>query len=453
MAQVAKELDGYLSDFERFEKNGAAKGPSWVHEIRRAALSRFAELGFPTARHPDPELREEWKYTSVAPIVGLRFKPADHELSWPASDALASATLGSVACAELVFVNGRYSPELSSRRSLPKRVAALSLPAALNTHPESIEPHLARHASSQNHPFVALNTAFMRDGAFVYVPTGTVVEAPIHLLFISTGRGHPTVSYPRNLIVAGRDSQVTIVERYIGLQNDAYFTNAVTEVVVGENAAIDHYKLQREGEDAFHIATLQVHQGRSSNFSSHSVALGGALVRNDVNAVLDGEGSECTLNGLYMATGQQHVDNHTRIDHVKPHCLSRQLYKGVLDGKARGVFNGKIVVHPAAQKTDAKQTNKNLLLSAEALIDTKPQLEINNNDVKCTHGSTIGRLDEDSIFYLRSRGIGVEAARSLLTYAFASEIINGIKVEPLRAKLENLLVRRLRSGLPVEDTP
>jgi len=285
------------------------------------------------------------------------------------------------------------------------------------------------------------------------VPPGKVVGHPIHLLFISTALGTASASYPRNLIVAGNNSQVTIVETYVGTEKAVYFTNAVTEVVVGENAVLDHYKLQRESKEAFHIATLQVHQARSSTFASHSIALGGALVRNDVNVVLDGEGSECTLNGLYMATGQQHVDHHTRIDHARPHGLSRQLYKGVLGGQARGVFNGKIVVHATGQKTDAKQTNKNLLLSADALIDTKPQLEINNNDVKCTHGSTIGRLDEDSIFYLRSRGIAEEMARSLLTYAFASEIINRIKVEPLRATLENLVVTRLQQGRPMEATP
>ena len=447
MAQVSEELDRYLSDFERFEKNGASRAASWVHELRKAAIARFAELGFPTTRH------EEWKYTAVAPIAKVPFTRVGDDRPMFLSWALKRLGFGLSEGARLVFVNGHYAREYSSLRALPGGVRAGNLAAALADDWERVEPHLARYARYQDHAFVALNTAFIEDGAFLYLPAGTVVGDPIHLVFISTARGTASASHPRNLIVAGHNSQATIVETYVGTDKAVYFTNAVTEVVVGENAAIDHYKLQRESEEAFHVATLEVHQGRSSNFGSHSIALGGALVRNDVNVVLDGEGSECTLNGLYMVTGQQHVDNHTRIDHARPHCLSRQLYKGVLDGKARGVFNGKIVVHPPAQKTDARQTNKNLLLSGDALIDTKPQLEINNNDVKCTHGSTIGRLDEDSIFYLRSRGIGEEMARSLLTYAFASEIINRIKVEPLRATLENLLVTRFQQGLPMEATP
>ena len=447
MVHVAQELAGYLSDFEQFEKDGATGAASWVHQLRTAAIARFAELGFPTTRH------EEWKYTPVAPIAKVPFTRLGHEGPVLLSGALERLGFGLSEGARLVFVNGRYSEEFSSLRALPGGVRMGSLASALAADSERIQPHLARYARYQDHAFVALNTAFIEDGAFLNVPAGKVVGDPIHLLFISTALRTAPASYPRNLIVAGNNSQVRIVETYVGVGKHVSFTNAVTEIVVGENAAIDHYTLQRQSEEAFHIATLQVHQARSSTFASHSIAMGGALVRNDVNVALDGEGSECTLDGLYMVTGRQHVDHHTRIDHLGPHGLSRQLYKGVLDGKARGVFSGKIVVHPAAPKTDARQTNKNLLLSGNALIDTKPQLEINNNDVKCTHGSTIGRLDEDSIFYLRSRGLGLEAARSLLTYAFVREIINRIKVEPLRAKLENLVVTRLQNGLPMEAAP
>ena len=447
MVHVAQELAGYLSDFEQFEKDGATGAASWVHQLRTAAIARFAELGFPTTRH------EEWKYTPVAPIAKVPFTRLGHEGPVLLSGALERLGFGLSEGARLVFVNGRYSEEFSSLRALPGGVRMGSLASALAADSERIQPHLARYARYQDHAFVALNTAFIEDGAFLNVPAGKVVGDPIHLLFISTARGTATASHPRNLIVVGNNSQVTIVETYVGIDTAVYFTNAVTEIVVGENAALDHYKLQRESEEAFHVATLQVHQARNSTVASHSIALGGALVRNDVNVILDGEGGECTLDGLYMTTGQQHVDNHTRIDHARPHGLSRQLYKGILDGQSRGVFSGKIVVHPAAPKTDAKQTNKNLLLSGDALIDTKPQLEINNNDVKCTHGSTIGRLDEESIFYLRSRGIGEEMARDLLTYAFASEIINRIRGEPLRATLENLVVTRLQQNLPVEATP
>ena len=251
------------------------------------------------------------------------------------------------------------------------------------------------------------------------------------------------MSHPRNLIVAEANSQVSIVESYFGLNDETYFTNAVTEIVVNDNAIVDHYKLQRESMHAFHFSTLQVQQSRSSSFSTHSIALGGALVRNDVNTVLNGEGAEATLDGLYVVSGQQHVDNHTRIEHAKPHCSSRELYKGILDQKARAVFNGRIIVRPDAQKTDSKQTNKNLLLSEEALANTNPQLEIYADDVKCTHGATIGQLSADALFYMRARGIGLDTARNLLTYAFANEITNRIKIEPLRAELEMLLFSRL----------
>jgi len=446
MVHVAKELERYLSDFEQFEKNRAGKGPSWVSQLRKAAISCFADLGFPTTRH------EEWKYTNVAPLVKVRFQPAAYELDGLTAERLARTTFREETCAQLVFVNGYYSQELSFLRSLPDGVQAGSLAAAVQADPRWVEPYLAQYADYQDHAFVALNTAFMEDGAFVYIPQGLILAAPIHLLFLTTTHGKPTVSYPRNLIVVGNDSQATIVESYVGLENQVYWTNAVTELRVGENAVIEHAKLQLESKEAFHLATLQVQQDRSSNFSSHSVALGGTLVRNEVNTVLEGEGGECTLNGLYLATGQQHVDNHTRIDHVQAHCTSRELYKGVLDGRSRGVFNGKIYVHKAAQKTDAKQTNKNLLLSADALIDSKPRLEIFNNDVKCTHGSTIGWLDQEAIFYLRSRGIGLQAARSLLTYAFASEMINRIPVEPIRARLEELLSTRFQKGRSLKET-
>jgi Fe-S cluster assembly protein SufD len=343
----------------------------------------------------------------------------------------------------MVFLNGRFSRELSSFRKLPNGLQLISLATALQSDPGTLVSYLARYASHDEHAFAALNTAFIEDGAFIFIPKDVVVGLPIHLLFISTSGGKPTVSHPRNLIVAEANSQVSIVESYFGLNDGTYFTNAVTEIVVNDNAIVDHYKLQRESMHAFHFSTLQVQQSRSSSFSTHSIALGGALVRNDVNTVLNGEGAEATLDGLYVVSGQQHVDNHTRIEHAKPHCSSRELYKGILDQKARAVFNGRIIVRPDAQKTDSKQTNKNLLLSEEALANTNPQLEIYADDVKCTHGATIGQLSTDALFYLRTRGIGLETARNLLTYAFANEITNRIKIEPLRAELEMLLFSRL----------
>jgi Fe-S cluster assembly protein SufD len=408
--------------------------------MRKAAISRFAALGFPTTRH------EEWKYTNVAPLTRIPFQTARGGAHGLTSEALAAATIPELVCTQLVFVNGHFAPELSSLRPLPRGVEVGDLATALARHPEWLKAHLARYAGYEDQAFIALNTAFMRDGAAVYLPRGSVVEEPIHLIFMTIPRREALVSHPRNLIVMGDDTQATVIESYIAPATGVYFTNAVTEMVLGQNAIADHSKLEWESLEAFHIATLQVHQERSSSLASHSIAVGGALVRNDLNVVLTGEGGESTLNGLFMGTSQQHIDNHTRIDHVKPHCTSRELYKGILDAKARGVFNGKIVVHKDAQKTDAIQANKNLLLSEDASIDTKPQLEIFNNDVKCSHGSTIGRLDEESIFYLRSRGLGQEAARSLLTYAFASEIVNRIKLDPLRAKLNDVLLARLPRG-------
>jgi Fe-S cluster assembly protein SufD len=318
-----------------------------------------------------------------------------------------------------------------------------SLASALQTDLATVEPHLARFARYDAQPFVALNTALMEDGAFVRIARGVVAEEPIHLLFLTVAEEGPLVTYPRNLILADENSQATIVETYAALDGGVYFNNVVTEIIAAENAVLDHYKIQQESEGAFHIATQQVQQDRDSNFTSHSISLGGALVRNDINAVLNGTGIESTVNGLYLASGRQHVDNHTAIDHAKPHCNSHELYKGILDGHATGVFNGKIFVRPDAQKTDAKQTNQNLLLSADATINTKPQLEIFADDVRCTHGATVGQLDADAIFYLRSRGLGLEEARGLLTYAFASDILERVKVAPLRAELEKQLLSRL----------
>ena len=291
---------------------------------------------------------------------------------------------------------------------------------------------------------MALNTANFQDGLLIRIAKGAVIEQPIHLLFESSANGKPTVSHPRTLILAGADSHATIVETYQG-SGGAYFTNAVTELVAGDNAVIDHYKLQTESQQAFHVATLQVQVGRGANFRSHSISFGGALVRNDINAVLS-EGCECTLNGLYLVSGEQHIDNHTTIDHAKPHAASHELYKGILDGHSSAVFSGKILVRKDAQKTDAKQTNKNLVLSEEAVINTKPELQIHADDVRCTHGATIGQLDPEAIFYLQSRGIGLAEARNLLIFAFARDIVDRIKVAPLREELERTLLEKLHAN-------
>jgi len=443
MTEATKDL--YLANFAQFDRKVANNGQAWTQPLRQAAIARFAELGFPTTHD------EEWKYTNVAPMTRIPFQPAQRLAPASASEALAAAAIPALVCTQLVFVNGHYVPELSAQQALSQGVEVGSLALALASRPSWLEAHLARYASVEEQAFVALNTAFMQDGAYVYIPRGRVVEVPIHLVFISLPQEEPTVSHPRNLLVLDDDTQASVIESYIGLGHNVYLTNAVTEFVLGQNARAEHCKLQWESSSAFHIATMQVHQARSSTFVSHAITQGGALARHDINVVLNGEGGENTLNGLFMATDQQHIDNQTRIDHVMPHCTSREFYKGILAGKSRGVFNGKIVVHKDAQQTDARQTNKNLLLSQDASIDTKPQLEIFNNDVKCAHGSTIGRLDANALFYLRTRGLGEEDARSLLTYAFASELVNRISLEPLRTKLNDLVLNWLPHSQRVKE--
>ena len=435
MVETVQQLGSYLEDFARFEKSLGGE-ESWVHPLRQAAMQRFAERGFPTTKD------EEWRFTNVAPITDVEFELAKPKTAPPT--ALRRLGLGDWNRTELVFVNGRLSPELSTLRSLPQGVIVGSLSEALGTKREIVEPHLARYADYRENSFAALNTAFLTDGAFVYLPKAGVVEDPIHLVFLTAPGRTPSVSHPHSLIVAESGSQARIVESYAGADGHGYFTNATTEVVAGESANLDHYKLQREGEQAFHVATLHVHLERSAAVSTHSISLGGALVRNDITAVLDGEGADLTLNGLYVVDGEQHVDHHTVIDHAKPHCTSRELYKGILNDRARAVFNGRVIVRPDAQKTDAQQTNKNLLLSDEALVNTNPQLEINADDVKCAHGATIGQLDADVLFYLRSRGIDLVTARHLLTFGFMSDINSKIKVDAIRSELE----RTLFAGLP-----
>lgn len=427
------------ADFELLAKRGGRR----LRPLREAAFARFAELGLPTT------LNEEWKYTSLAPLAQVLFEAAPiGELNGPTPqelDRLAGGPPGDGAI-RLVFIDGHYRPELSSRAATHGRAFIGSLATALVERPDLVELELARHANHQGDALVALNTAFIEDGAFISLPEGEVLRAPIQLLFVSTAPGEgqaAIVSQPRNLIVAGAGSQATVVETYAGLFDNVYWTNAVTEVVLGEGARIEHTKVQEESARAFHLALLHVHHGRNSRFTSHSIALGAALARNEVRTLLASEGSECTLNGLYMASGKQHLENRTLIDHQSPHCTSRELYKGVLDGHSRGVFSGRVLVRLDAQKTDARQTNRNLLLSDDALVNTKPQLEIFADDVKCAHGAAVGKLDEDALFYLRSRGLGQKAARSLLTYAFASEMVNLIPLAPQRARVRELVTSRL----------
>ncbi len=440
MTAVKDYQDVYLASFARREQELAAAGPSWLHEIRKSAVHRFAELGFPTTQ------LEDWKYTNVARIASTPFQPAPDGPAGVIIEALKGLPLCGLDSSRLVFVNGHYQRELSSLTEFSKGVRAGSLAKLVANGDPALEQHLARYADFENHAFVALNTAFLNEGAFVEIPQGLIVEKPLVLLYISTARGQPSVSHPRTLVIAGRESQATLIEGYLGVDEELYFTNAVTEIVAGENAVLEYGKFQQESRAAFHLATVQVEQARSSNVSTYSFAFGGALAREDLSVVLAGEGAESALHGLYMTAGQQHVDNHTTIDHAVPHASSRELYKGVLDGQSTGIFNGRVIVRQDAQKTDSKQSNKNLLLSEDAVINSKPQLEIFADDVKCTHGATIGQVDPEAIFYLRSRGIARDQARALLTFAFANEVIERVKYRPMRDRLKDALQARLGTG-------
>ncbi len=442
---AAGGVDAYLSHFQGLESAMERRGRPLELAARKAAIRRFAELGFPTTKD------EEWKYTNVAPIARTPFRPASPgEPHGVIEEKLEPVTFGILKCTQLVFVNGHYSPRLSWRRSLPEGVRVTSLAEVQRDDPGSLQA-LGRQARIDSQAFTALNTAFFQDGAFVDLPPGTVLGEPIHLLFLSSAPAEPIASFPRNLILLGERSQATIIESYAALDGGQTFTDAVTEIVLRPEAALDHYKLQREGESAFHVARTEVLQERAANLSSTNFDLGGGLVRNDTNTTFAGEGGELALNGLYMLARKQHVDNHTRIDHAAPSCTSHELYKGILDGSSRGIFNGKIFVRKEAQKTVARQTNKNLLLSKEAFVDSTPGLMILADDVKCNHGSTIGQLSEDALFYMRSRGIDEPTARNLLTFAFAGEMINRVKVAPMRVKVNEMVVRRLPYGHAVRE--
>jgi Fe-S cluster assembly protein SufD len=421
----------------------AAPQPEPLRELRRRAAERFAELGFPTTR------LEEWRFTNVAPVAKTLFATAPAGYDRAAVET-AIAPLRLAGSLELVFVDGRFAPQLSSDPAALPGVTAASVAALVREDFARLAPHLGRHASFVERPFAALATARFEDGAAIFVGRGVAAERPVHLLFHATDAARPTAVFPRVLVVAEATSQVTVVETYSG-GAAAYLVAPVTEIVAGESATVDHYKLQREGVRAFHLSLLHVESGRAANVSTQTFSLGAAIARHDVEGALVGEGSETTLNGLYLVRDRQLADFHMRVDHAAPHTTSHELFKGVLNDRGRGVFNGRIHVHRQAQKTDAKQTSRNLLLSDEALVNANPQLEIFADDVRCTHGSTVGQLDEQAVFYLRSRGIGLEAARSLLTYAFASDLIERVKVPAVHEQLQEHLLAWIPQGEIVRE--
>ncbi len=425
--RAPSSIETYRDDFGQ-----QPAAPDWLQTLRKQGLARFEALGYPTTKN------EDWHFTSVAPIAERAFRRAVSSSRVSLGD-LDRFKFGESGWHTLVFVNGVFSEDLSSYAGLGGTVRVASLARAIKSGSEVVQRNLGKVAKFEQHTFTALNTAFISDGAFIELQPDAVVEKPIHLLFVSDGDG---VSHPRNLVVAGRHSRAVVIESFVSVRDSEYFTNAVTELVVGDGAHIDHYKIQRESESAFHVGTVQAREARDSQLHSFSFATGGSLARTNIYTTLDGNAATCTLNGLYLTDGTQHIDNQTSIEHIAPNCPSHEVYKGVLDGRSHGVFNGKVYVHPEAQKTDGKQSNNNLLLSPSARVDTKPQLEIFADDVKCTHGATVGRLDEVAMFYLNSRGIGRETARTLLTYAFAADVLETIELEPLKKELEKMVLDR-----------
>lgn len=438
----------HLTAFDVFERSTAESSPHWLQAIRKAGISHFAELGFPTVKH------EEWRYTNVAPIAKLPFRTRVEE---GLSPRLVEEHGFGLDAWRLVFANGSFQPRLSNvavketettsegaiigtlsavlgavaKHSSPTTDAVFLLPA--------LSKHLARHARANENAFVALNTAFIYDAAVILIPANVKVARPIHILHFTSSPKESITTFPRTLIVAGPHSEAKVIEHYVGFEGQEYFSSAVTEIDLEIGARIEHCKVQEESTAAFHIATIQAHQSARSHLLSHSISIGARLARNNINGVLDGSGIECTLNGLYLGKGEQLVDHHTALEHAKPNCNSHEFYHGILNDRATGVFNGKIFVRPDAQKTDAKQTNRNLLLSDDATINTKPQLEIFADDVRCTHGATVGQLEEEAIFYLRARGIGLDNARRMLVHAFAADIVNRITIEEVREKLDQQL--------------
>jgi len=424
-----KPKEGLLALWAAWEKeHGETLRPA-VRRLKKSAIARFDELGFPGPRN------EEWRFTQLGPVLKT-------PLALPAAET--ALTQGDVArlvpatpeAAVYVFVNGRLQPRLSQSGPLPAGVVVADLATALVAHADLVEHHLGRQAKFDQHPFVALNTALFVGGAFVVVPAGVTVEMPLHLIFISDAAGEPVLAAPRSVIWIGNQARLDLVQTHVGLPGQVYLHAGVTEISVGASAAVRHAKLQRESRDAFHLDSLFVQLQAGSQFTSQAINDGGSVVRNDITATFDAERAECTLNGLTLASGAQHVVNHTTIDHAQPHCNSHEMYKNVIAGQARVVFNGKIFVRKHAQKTDAKQSNQTLLLSEDGTIHTKPQLEIFADDVKCTHGATVGQLDDAALFYCQARGLGRQQAEQLLTYAFANEIIQQVPLDSLRAALE-----------------
>lgn len=442
MAYDNKHLEKYIEAFSVFENslNGETKQPFYA--ARKEAIDYFAEHGFPTTRD------EEWRFTNIAPLVQTDFSPVLAQRD----DTITEAFMTSVTPRGwdghlLVFVNGFFSERLSSVQEVEEGVVLSHLAGQMRRAPDVISEQLTRMKPASGDSFYALNTAFLKDGAFIEIPDNIVMNKPVLLLYIATDEGVPQVSSPRNVIVAGKNSKADIAEYYVSAGQNIYLTNVVSELYLSANSEVSFDKIQNESLNSFHVSSTVLNQGRDSRFRSVASTFGGRLVRNNIAARLDGTGADTVVNGLYLGHERQLIDNHTFLDHAMPHCTSHELYRGILDGKARGVFSGKIMVRPDAQKTDALQSNNCILLSEDAQIDTKPQLEIYADDVRCTHGATVGQLDEEAVFYLRSRGMSKERAENLLTYAFVEVVTEGITLPPVQSEVEKLLQKRMEEDI------
>ena len=428
----------YLAEYDRFRDALAA---SWPAQRRTDALEYLKTHGFPTRR------TEQWKYTDVSPITRRKFTlgklPAAH-----IDDALVEKLRFSrLNCHELVFINGSFSSELSRTPDLPSGATVRALQSGGDGNAALLERYFGDE--DIGHAFTALNTAFLNDGVLVHVPDGMEIPAPIHIIYLG-GREDETqppqpspMSHPRNLIALGRQAGASIIETYAGIPDSEYFTNTHTSILAQAGARLDYYKIQQESQRAYHIGKTRISQEADSRVDCHALSLGGKLARWDIDVELVEPGAEINLNGLYLTGSRQHVDNHTLVEHKQPHTTSNEHYRGIMNGRSRAVFNGKVIVHEQAQKTEAHQSNANLLLSADAEVDTKPELEIYADDVKCSHGATVGRLDENMLFYLRSRAVDEDTARSLLTYAFADEVIRDIRFPEIRERLEQSIAGEL----------
>lgn len=436
---LAEEKDRFLAAWEA-RSESASTEPEWLTALRRIAIERFDATGFPTTR------TESWKYTDVSPILRVPFSSATGsigKLSFAGFECL-RAPEAEGAC--LVFVDGIFHRELSSMSAITDCLVVTDLATAIAEHGDVLSRHLGRLSEPVATPFGSLNLAMASGGVVIIAPRNCAFVAPIHIVYLSGGSDEPVASHPRTLVVAGEGSNLTVVETYASVNGVASLTNSVAEIHVGENAKVDHVRVQREGREAFHIGATIVEVARSGAYSSIAISIGAALSRHDLTVRLADQGADCRIDGLYLAEGSQHTDSHTRIDHLVPHCTSRQLYKGVLDGESRAVFNGKVVVHHDAQKTEAHQTNRNLMLSPRARVDTKPELEIFADDVVCSHGATVGALEAEEQFYLASRGLDEATARAVLTYGFAEEIVEEITVASVRRHLDEVILDRFQKG-------